>query len=351
MKITGILFLASFICFVLFFMWASYPWSLSGSARAIPVLQLDEAVLNDPHEEEGVVKILTWNLGFLYGKGSEGPGYEHREKAFFQNRLDELVTFIRKENPDVLCLQEIDFDSSRSGGINQAKELALKAGYPYVALAVSWDANYIPFPYWPLSRNFGQMNSGGAILSKYPISNHSVELFAKPTSHPWWYNLFYLHRYVQKATLTIRDKDYVFMNLHLEAFDKVDRLKQVNFLREKMEAEKIDFIAGDFNMIPGRATKKAKFAESSDDYENDESFVVMSSGLLQEAIPEEIYLRAESRYFTYPSWKPDRRLDYIFYNQAHRLMRAEVLNSDLSDHLPLKASFQIAGPKYNILYQ
>ena len=351
MKITGIVFLALILSFTLFFLWASFPWSLSGGTRKVAVIQLDEAVLNDPHEEEGVIKVLTWNLGFLYGKGSEGPGYEYRDANFYKERLEELVSFIRKENPDVLCLQEIDFDSSRSGGINQARELALKAGYPYLAQAISWEAQYIPFPYWPLERNFGSMKSGGAILSKYPISDHTVELFPKPTSHPWWYNLFYLHRYVQTAKITIRDKDYVFMNLHLEAFDKVDRLKQVKLLQEKTKDGKVDFIAGDFNMVPGRATKKRNFTDSTDDYENDESFMVMSSGQLKEAIPEEIYLGSESRYFTFPSWKPDRRLDYIFYDSSHRLMRAEVLSSKLSDHLPLKASFQISGPKYNIYSQ
>lgn len=332
-------------------MWASFPWSLSGKVQEVPVVFLDESVLNDPHEEEGVIKILTWNLGFLYGKGSEGSGYELKGKMFFEKRLNELITFIRKENPDVICLQEVDFDSSRSWGINQARELALKAGYPYLAEGISWEANYIPFPYWPLSRNFGAMKSGGAILSKYPIKNHELELFQKPTSHAWWYNLFYLHRYVQTSTITIRDKDYVFMNLHLEAFDKIDRAKQVRLLQDKILEKKVDFVAGDFNMVPGRAAKKRNFPESTDDYEGDESFMIMSSGQLKEAIPEEIYMGSESRYFTFPSWKPDRRLDYIFYDPSHRLMRAEVLNSKLSDHLPLKASFQIAGPKYNIFSQ
>lgn len=351
MKILGLSVLAIIVGLILFVMWASLPWSLKGRVETIPTQQLDEAVLNDPHEEEGVIKILTWNLGFLYGKGSEGSGYEHREKDFYEKRMEELITFVRSENPDIICLQEVDFSSARSSHIDQAKTLALKAGYPYLAEAVSWDAHYIPFPYWPLSRNFGAMKSGGAILSKYPITKHSVELFAKPASHPWWYNLFYLHRYVQKATISIRDKDYVFLNLHLEAFDKVDRMVQARYLNEMAEKERIDFMAGDFNMVPGRATKKARFNDSTDDYENDESFVIISSGKLKEAIPEEIYLGSESRYFTFPSWKPDRRLDYVFYDGSHRLMRAEVLNSQLSDHLPLKASFQIAAPKYNIYSQ
>lgn len=351
MKILGLGFLLFVLSFVIFLLWASYPWSLSGSSRKVPVTQLDEAVLNGPHEEEGVVRVLTWNLGFLYGKGSEGSGYDTKDSAFFEGRLEELIRFIRKENPDILCLQEIDFRSHRSGKLNQARELAVKAGYPYVAEARSWEANYIPFPYWPLSRNFGSMSSGGAILSKYPITEHSVELLSKPASNPWWYNLFYLHRYLQRATVTIRNRDFVVVNLHLEAFDKADRLKQVRRLREILGETPADFIAGDFNMVPGKATKKNRFVDSTDDYENDLSFAAMAEGSYKEVIPEEIYTSSEARYFTFPSWKPDRRLDYIYYDPGHRLMRAEVLSSKLSDHLPLKASFQIAGPKYNVFQQ
>lgn len=346
MKIILVSFFSIFFLFILFLAWAGYPWSLKEKKISPEIVHIEPKEMFDEDSDPSVIKILTWNLGFLYGKGSEGPGYFTRDNDYFQARLDQLVEEIKHWDPDVICFQEIDFDSSRSQKINQARYVAEKAGYPYVAEAISWDANYIPFPYWPVTNNFGGMKSGGAILSRYPLKNHEVTLLDKPASHPWWYNVFYLHRYFQKVTLEVGTKTFSLVNLHLEAFDKKDREKQINELIALSQNEKIDFIAGDFNMVPSSAINKSKF-EEGDNYENDLSFDLMTKSGMLEVIPEEIYAQMESNYFTFPSWKPDRRLDYIFYQAGHKMMKAEILPSALSDHLPLRTSFQIDSPKVN----
>lgn len=335
-----------FIIFLIvgFLAWASSPWSLHGGTREGELIQLDE-VGEDVSEEPAVIKVLTWNLGFLYGKGSEGPGYEFRQKDFYEQKINTLIKEIKNWDPDVILFQEIDLGSQRSHGVNQALYVANKVGYPFVAQAASWEANYIPFPYYPFKNHFGQMKSGGAILSKYPIASHKVELLPKPLSQPWWYNLFYLHRYFQKVSIDFGGgKQLSFVNLHLEAFDKVDRAGQIKALLAQKDP--VDIVAGDFNMIPDSAIKRRKFF-NDDDYENDPSFSLMAKSHLSEVIPEEIYSKDESSYFTFPAWKPDRRLDYIFYEKGHKMIKAEVLPSSVSDHLPVRASFQIGTPKFN----
>lgn len=326
--------------------WTSYPWSLSDSKGRFEIISIEPDDMVDLPEHPSVIKILTFNIGFLYGKGSEGTGYEFRDKDYYTKSLDKLSEEIKNWQADVVCLQEIDFDSARSHSINQARYIAKKAGYPYVAEGVSWNANYIPFPYWPIRNNFGRMSSGGAILSKYPLTEHEVTLLAKPESQPWWYNLFYLHRYFQKVTINIGEKKFKLINLHLEAFDKANRQDQVKKLAEKIKAEDIDFVAGDFNMLPASATKRSKFY-NNDNYENDLSYELMMKVGLSEVIPDEIYAKDEAFYFTFPAWEPDRRLDYIFYKSGLKMMKAEVLPSALSDHLPLRASFQIDSPRFN----
>lgn len=348
MKMFGLVVLVCIVGMIGLISWMSYPWSLGHRKTEIEVKVVEPKVDFETLEESpSVIKILTWNLGFLYGKGSEGPGYHPRTKEFFQERLQGLVNQVREWGPDIICFQEIDFDSSRSGGIDQAEYVAIHAGYPYVAEAVSWEANYIPFPYWPLSKNFGRMKSGGAILSRFPITAHQVEILAKPQSNPWWYNLFYLHRYFQKVQIDIGGKNYSVVNLHLEAFDKDDRAEQVRALANMLRVEKIDFSAGDYNMVPDSSAKKRKYPESEDDYENDLSFGIMKKSGHEEVIPEAIYSKDEPRFFTFPAWAPNRRLDYIFFKPGLKMMRAEVLPSALSDHLPLRASFQLSGPNFN----
>jgi endonuclease/exonuclease/phosphatase family metal-dependent hydrolase len=331
----------------LFLGWASYPWSLTSKSRSEQIIRIEPEGNVGNEDHPAVIKVQTWNIGYLFGLGSEGPGYEARSKDFYQKKLDELVAEIKASAPDVLCLQEVDFQSDRSQSINQARYLAQKAAYPYVAEAVSWEANYIPFPYWPFSRHFGRMRSGGAILSKYPITDHQVHLLDKPLSQPWWYNLFYLHRYVQKVTIEFGEKKISLINLHLEAFDKEDRRQQLAQLAARVKDEKVQFVAGDFNMVPSSATKKSRFLDSTDDYENDPSYEVMKKSGLSEVIPDSIYTLNESAYFTFPSNRPDRRLDYIFFDPRLKMIKAEVLPSALSDHLPLQASIQIGNPVFN----
>jgi endonuclease/exonuclease/phosphatase family metal-dependent hydrolase len=326
--------------------WASYPWSLSESVKKTEIVHVEPVEMMEVPEHPSVIKVLTFNVGFLFGKGSEGPGYQMRDKNYFENALAKVSEEIKTWDADIVFLQEIDFEAHRSHNINQAEYISRQAGYPYVAEALSWDANYIPFPYWPLQNHFGRMKSGGAILSRFPLENQEITLLPKPMSQPWWYNLFYLHRYFQKVTVLLGDKKFTVINLHLEAFDKADRKLQVEKLVKKVRDEAIDFVAGDFNMLPQSASNKSKF-ENDDNYENDKSYVTMMNAGLLEVIPDEIYLKDEARFFTFPSWRPGRRLDYIWYRPNLKMMKAEVLSSTSSDHLPLKASFQIDGPRFN----
>jgi endonuclease/exonuclease/phosphatase family metal-dependent hydrolase len=333
--------------FVVLLAWCGFPWSLNDRVVKLEVVHVEPEGMVNNEEFPAVIRIQTWNLGFLFGEGSEGSSYQPRDKKFYQDKLDQLVVEIKNSAPDILCLQEVDFASHRSWDINQAQYIAVKAAYPYVAEAVSWDANYIPFPYWPFERHFGRMKSGGAILSKYPIIAHEVQLLQKPLSNPWWYNIFYLHRYLQEVEIELGDKKIKVVNLHLEAFDKDTRKRQVDVLVNRVKEHKIDLVAGDFNTVPPSAVKKRRFPGKTDDYENDLTYEGMLKSELLEVIPDSIYALDESRYFTFPASRPNRRLDYIFYDKDLKMIKAEVLPSALSDHLPLKASIQIATPKFN----
>lgn len=344
MVLWGVLFIL--LALILFLAWGSYPWSISGRTISGDIFTLKVELTPGPEEQPSVIKVLTYNLSYLYGKGSEGPGYEHREREYYDRAIYQVASNIKAWDVDVVFLQEVDFSSARSHHFNQAQLIAQKAGFPFVAEAPSWTSHYIPFPYWPIRNNFGRMKSGGAVLSKYPLSGNEVTLLPKPMSQPWWYNLFYLHRYFHTVTIEVGDKKFKFLNLHLEAFDKSDRRKQVEKLIKKVISEQIDLVAGDFNMLPASAVKKSKFF-NDDDYENDPSCELMKSSGLNEVIPDEIYAKDEALFFTFPSWKPDRRLDYIWYKSGLKMMKAEVLPSASSDHLPLKASFQIDSPRFN----
>lgn len=341
--IYGVFIFIALIIIILSF-W-SYPWSIKEKKVAGRIFSLSDE--STDHENKHVLKLLTWNLGFLFGEGSQGPGYEPKPREFYLNKLSKLAQEIKNADVDIVFLQEVDFASERSHYINQAQTVAELAGFQYVAEATSWDLNYVPFPYWPVSRQFGKMNSGGAVLSKFPILKNEVHLLNKPDSHPWWYNLFYLHRYFQKVEIEINDRIYHFVNLHLESFNKENRMEQVKSLISLIEKESIDLVAGDFNMLHTSATQKANFLNSTDSYLDDHSYDLMLKSGMSEVIPDSIYSKDEATYFTYPSSRPNRRLDYVWFKHEYKMIKAEVLTSALSDHLPIKTIIQIAEPTFN----
>jgi endonuclease/exonuclease/phosphatase family metal-dependent hydrolase len=291
--------------------------------------------------------LLTWNLSWAYGFGSEGKGYVPKSATEMTDRLNKIGLAIKDSGADIVLLQEIDFDSSRSYHVDQLKELAKISGLRYGAKAVSWKAGYVPFPYWPISSQFGKMNSGGAVLSRYPIIADYVTLYPKPESNPWWYNAFYLFRYTQQAAIKFGEKTLTVMNNHLEAYDKATREMQAQELADNVKNfdTNLTLVGGDMNTVPPEAVLKTGFPDGTgDDYTDDSTLTILkdNSGL-KEVIPVEDYKKDESAYFTFPSQMPNRRLDYLFVPNNVAIKNAGVLNvGDMSDHLPVRAELEFS---------
>ena len=135
------------------------------------------------------ISVLSWNIAWAYGQGSEGSG-KRKSSSDLKNNLVEIADHIKHMNADVVLLQEIDFDSDRTYNLDQAEFIAKNAGYKYYIRGISWSANYLPFPYWPPSEHWGQMLSGGAILSKLPVRSADVALLPKPSEQSFFYRQF-----------------------------------------------------------------------------------------------------------------------------------------------------------------
>jgi endonuclease/exonuclease/phosphatase family metal-dependent hydrolase len=344
MKIFLICIMAIVALLILFFLFSAYPF------RVLPYESHQKYKVDETVELSSTLTVLTWNMAFAYGKGSEGSGYKPETREFFMQKLDQMAKSIIGENADVVFLQEVDFDSSRSHHIDQLKYLGEKTGLKYSEAIASWENNYVPFPYWPLTHQFGGMKSGGGILSRYPIQASHHFFLAKPQAHPWWYNLFYLYRYWQHVDIKLGNKVWGMVNLHLEAFDQENREEQARRLVEYLKKNPhIKMIAGDFNTTPSFALKKSGFTASKEEYENDKTYEILHKSNLKEVISEEAYTQSEETFFTFPATNPDRRLDYIFYAPDLILLKAYVVKTvvtDLSDHLPLKAQFKVSEPHF-----
>lgn len=293
--------------------------------------------------------VITWNIAWGYGRGSEGTGGT-KPRSHFDAALAEMGRLLAENQPDVVLLQEVDFDSGRSHHQDQAEILARAAGLPYVAKGVSWEAGYVPFPYWPPEDHFGPMLSGGAILSRYPIEDHRMETVEKPSENPWWYNLFYLFRYHQVATVQSPLGPLMVVNVHADAFDRENRVAHLrrltDYLADHLTPEAI--VGGDFNTVPPEASLRSHYEDEPDTDHTDDPSLGYLRGLpgLLDTLPPEAYTRNETAYFTFPSDLPNRKLDHLYHGAGLEVVEVKVLGgpaAQRSDHLPVLARLRPVG--------
>jgi endonuclease/exonuclease/phosphatase family metal-dependent hydrolase len=324
------IFIISFIVLIglfIFVKWASFTSVTDGQNPAL--------IVNANQNEFAFksFKVMTWNIGYGYGLGSEGTNYRQLSRELYLQKLKEMTTVINREDPDILLVQEIDFDSKRSTYLNQVELIAKNTNLKNYAYLPSWVLNYVPFPYLPFKDHFGRMNSGGAIFSRYKITEHIGSIYSKPSSNPWWYNLFYLNRY----THTIKIGPLRLFNTHLEAFDKINRYQQIMELSNWVNDFKNEptILGGDFNMVADYEKNKRDFqGYPDDDYTNDTSYSTLLKKLsfLRDTLSKDQYFEDKKNFLTFPSDQADRKLDYIFVSDHFKILNSKVLDNTLSDH-------------------
>jgi endonuclease/exonuclease/phosphatase family metal-dependent hydrolase len=299
-----------------------------------------------PPLRSDTLTVMTWNIG--YASGMENNKGNVLSSADITANLDTIAASIRRNHADLVALQEVDFNSRRSHGINQLRYLQEKLDFPFAAYILNWNKRYVPFPIGlDFKKHFGRVQSGQAVLSRMPITQNSAEFLAKPFNKPFWYNMFYISRAAQRVKVLAAGRELDLYNVHLEAFHTETRMHQAIELLDLMKTRGFaaGFVVGDFNALPPNAGKKLGFVDEPEaDFTGDNTIQLLEQkGGLAEVVPDSINRLAESPSFTFPSVGPTRRLDYLFYTPGIRHLRWSV-DRDAgtgSDHLPVIAVFGI----------
>lgn len=301
------------------------------------------------------LQIMDWNIKFggaridfffdCYGDRV------HMTEAEVLKNLEGLAKKINHENPDVLILQEVDITGARVAGVNQVQWLLDHTQMNYAVYASQWDA-YIP------KYGLGRVNSGNAILSRWPLDSAVRVALPQMQEKPWLERYFYLRRNLLEARLKVPNKDFWVVATHLEAYCKDNtRLLQLQILnktvRKHIQRGEAVLFGGDLNTLaPG--TKKLKGFDDSvcpdeefvmDDYTAEREWLAPFYKTYNEAIPLAEYQQDEKRYYSHTVngkgfW--NRRLDYLFSNKPLKNGRIhqgnqpnEMPTMPLSDHAPL----------------
>jgi len=308
------------IAAIVFFFWASSP-TLEKSKYA-KLIKLEDKIVP---ENDSIFSIVTYNIGYLSGMTNNLP--VAKPKELFDKNLEKVLSETAKVNPDIIAFQEIDFNASRSYHVNQQNKIAA-LGYNYIAKTVNWDETYVPFPYWPPSMHFGKVVSGQSILSKYPLLDHERIVLERVADNPFYRDALYLDRLAQVVKVVLNGKEVVLINVHLEAFDKNTREKQLVVVLElfqKYAATNPTILLGDFNSDP---TNKDAAIEKVFKFPNVGNAAFSS----------------EKYELTFNSKNPFERLDYIFYTtNSIEYVNGKVLKQfgEASDHLPVEMQFRL----------
>lgn len=207
-----------------------------------------------------------------------------------------IVNTIRAQDPDLLALQEIDVNTTRSGAFNQAEEIAEKLHMNF---------------FFGKAIDYQGGEYGVAILSKYPLSETVVNHLptkAETKGEP---------RVLATAKVALPDGSHIrFGSTHLDAQkDAVNRQMQIEEIGTIAYSEKLPFIiAGDFNAVPGTGVIKHL----------DKHF----TRTCQPCDP------------TIPVDNPDKAIDFIAYtpDKKFKVISNEVIAEKYaSDHLPVVA--------------
>ena len=201
------------------------------------------------------LSILTWNIGYA-GLGQEqdffmdGGTHARPDSAdLVQKYLTGIASSLSAQSPDLIMLQEVDVDSSRTYSIDESAVLSRRSSVH----ALNYSCPFVPIPMPPM----GKVHSGLLTTADYTIT--SADRIALPCPFSWPLSTANLKRclLVTRMPVVGSDAELVLVNLHLEAYDdgdgKIAQTKQLmDFLEEEYEKGNYVIAGGDFNQIfPG----------------------------------------------------------------------------------------------------
>ena len=309
--------------------------------------------------------VATWNIRFGIGRAN-WFGDSCGDLVLFDNEtiidgLELLAQKITEMDADILLLQEVDTDSKRSAYIDQVQWLLDHTSMNYGVYASMWEVQFVP------SDGLGRVNTGNAILSKWPLSEAERIQLSLRGDQDALTKAFYVRRNVLKAVVNYPGNPFWAVDIHASAFSN-DDTKQKQFLEFKDVLDEINskgeiFVAGgDLNELPPGATKNNYCEEDrcpdelpeddeGCDFSNETTWINPLYDTYVPSVSLVDYQQNEQLYFTHASthdinderYQWNRKLDYLFTNTAW-VPRSEITHQETqleSDHVAVSAKWVV----------
>lgn len=255
--------------------------------------------------ENREIRVMCYNIRVGIGLDGKWSGTDSREN------LQQIANLIREERADIVFLQEVDYLKKRSGTIDQAGLLAEFTGMnPVYGPAIVVDG--------PDGASMAE-GYGIGLLSRWPIRGYRVERLYKPDysqSNPDYPDYYSEQRVAIIARIAAPGGDITVINTHLglTADQREKQLQQLADIAFEAKKQRPVILAGDLNAKPEEA----------------------ELGVMR-AVLADVYTILPEPPLTFPADKANRTIDYIFHDNRLAAREARVIQTTLSDHLPVLA--------------
>jgi len=250
-----------------------------------------------------MTRLILYNLQYLLGGSGKKWEYLLFWKRFFHPRKieEEIVKNLLKHNPDILALVEVDTRS-----FNESEDYL---AYFKKKLGMNYSVEKRKYHFRGFFKILNLIpwfrNNSNSVLSKWKM--YDVKFF---------YFKHGIKRAIIKTSINTPRKIHLFL-VHL-SLGKNTRKKQLGELAQIVKEVKGSVIvAGDFNTFEG---------------EREIQNFLKETGLKHK-------YKSAKRVFTYPSFYPRRRFDYILTSPKIKIKKYKILKLELSDHLPVLVDF------------
>ena len=285
------------------------PWRVVTTHRVADAEPKGDAPRDTP------LRVGVYNIA--HGRGLAEDNWSGGDADERAARLREIGRLLAGAELDIVVLNEVDFAATWSGGTNQARALAREADFAYVAEQRNLDFAVAHY----------QWRFGNAVLSKYPIV--AAEALDLP-DYAAWETLLAGKKQGVLCTIELSPQRRIrVLGVHLSHRSEAIRLESVRMIDEvsRLEGPPL-LVGGDLNSTPSGFPHSGSTSagENAMDWLRDNSNLITH--------PTE---KPEPGELTFPSGAPRSVIDWIAIPKGWSFADYKVLQSTLSDHLPVMA--------------
>ncbi len=273
---------------------------------------------NEKVSDTESIQVISYNVHYFRALGNS------QEEN--QTLRAESIAFLKKKNPDIICMQE--FYSARSPKLNNLA---------YISSQLS-----LPYHYFSGGENYERGHSGVVLFSRYPIV--SAERIELPKAGDKKERIIYADVVKEEDTLRIFSVHLRSIYLSPKDLQNIEEVK--SYQKDSVQMGEVKGILGKLKRAFKKRSKEAdilaeKIKESPypvlvcgdfNDPPNSYSYASVSQGLKDAFLEKGFGLGR-----TFRKLSPTLRIDYIFTSPSIDILNFNIMHVDYSDHFPISS--------------